>query len=154
MIFVTEQDGIFFQGIFAESIKLLEFLRVVIGGRDSPVEVVLKKDFLNLVVFDEGEFFCIERADVFGRQVFFKGPFFANRQNELHKTFVNIVIRSLLCFCPQEGFQTVIVDGFEKRAGAALGQVLGNDKVDVSQLGVFVIRKPVSIDGTFQRFFF
>ena len=151
--FVIKEDGIVLKQALAEVVKLSEFLGIVVRGRHVPVEVVLKKDALYFVVFDEGELLRIERSYVFGWQVFLEGAFLADGEDELHKRLEDVVRGAWFGLRPKQLLQVIILELVEKRGLSLLDDVFGNHEVDVTQLGVFVTVEEVLLHRAFQRFF-
>jgi len=77
----VEGFGVYEVADFMED--LLKFSGAVVGGGYFPVEVVGVKEFLDVGVGDEGDFFGVEGANVEGRQVLVKEPFFSDGEDEL-----------------------------------------------------------------------
>ena len=106
------------------------------------------------MVFNESEVFGVKRADVFGRQIFLEGTFLADGEDELHKRLVNVVRSALFGLCPKQRLQVVVLELVKNRRLTMLDNVLGNDKIDVAKLGVFVTVEEVLLHRAFQRLFF
>ena len=89
----------------AKVVKLFEFLGVVVARGYIPVEIVLVKNFLDIVILDKCKFFGIKGSDVLGWQVMLKGTFLTDGKQQLHKRFVNVVGVALFRLGPQDAFK-------------------------------------------------
>ena len=91
--------GVAVEDVFDAIVHLLELGGVVVGGGNTPIEIVLSEYILYFPIGDKGDELAVEYAEVVGGQEALEGACFPDGEDELCEGFVDVGVGAF-GFCP------------------------------------------------------